>query len=222
MKKTFLFIVCLCFLFTHLTSAQGFRSGLMLGMNGSQITGDNMRGFDKGGLLTGVFSEYIFNELKQLRIEMNYTEKGSRKVIDPVSGSAPGTWLNRKISYLEVPVLYQRNAADWLQYFGIDNDHISLSGGLAIAYRVGEKVTYNDGSFDKNPAFSTKFEGSFLLGGDYLINDKFAAFIRYQSSLYDISIAKVSPFWLIWGERHKGYINVVTSIGLRYYFGKGN
>ncbi len=216
--KIYFLFVSLNIILVTLTNAQGFGAGVIAGLNGSQITGDNMRGFDKGGILAGVFSEYHFNKNRHLRVELNFTQKGSRKVVDLQTGTAPGMWLNRKITYLEVPVMYRYNAEKWLEYMGISNDHIFVSGGVAVAYRIAEKVIYNDGTVDYQPRFSTRLEGSFLLGGEYYINPSLTAFIRYQSSLYDISVAKASPFWQIWGERHKGYINVVTSIGIRYYF----
>lgn len=40
------------------SKAQVFYGGLQLGINGSQIWGDQMSGFNKGGVLAGVFIDF--------------------------------------------------------------------------------------------------------------------------------------------------------------------
>lgn len=213
--KNILLVVAI-FLTTNLYS-QGFKSGLILGMNGSQISGDAMVGFNKGGLLAGTFAEYQFaNPLSNIRMELVYTEKGSRKVINK-NGIGPGKWDNYKVSYLEVPVMLNYNIKNILDILDYENENIILNLGLGIGFMVNEKRE-NFGSVNNEPGFASKIEGSIYLGTEYIINNNFVAFLRYQRSVYNMSTDSATPFWQFWGYTHRGYINVVSSIGIRYYF----
>ncbi|NLJ07190.1 MAG: PorT family protein [Sphingobacteriales bacterium] len=202
-------IAMLAFLFSSPTHAQYFHGGLLLGANGSQITGDNMLGFNKGGLLMGVFVEHrsIRQERLSLRMEMNYTQKGSRKVLDPYV-NVPGIWNLYRADYLEVPIM-----ADFLVY-----KKWGATGGLALGFNVYENYIDRYGTEDKNFNLAKKTESSLLIGIFYEFSEKFRFFLRYQSSLYNFSIADNTPFWQLWGNRHPGYIHVVASAGIRYYF----
>ncbi|MFM9028678.1 MAG: hypothetical protein ACKOQ6_11910, partial [Bacteroidota bacterium] len=62
--------------------AQSFSSGIRFGMTATQVDGDTYEGFDKAGLLGGLFVERFMSDRFSLRMEMDYIQKGSRKPLD--------------------------------------------------------------------------------------------------------------------------------------------
>lgn len=201
------------------SNAQDFRSGLILGFNGSQITGDAMQGFNKGGILGGVFSEYkIAEKPSTIRLEILFAQKGSRREILANGNYGPGIWNLMRLNYIDVPVLYSYNISEILSYFDIEKEGFWINGGLAGSVLVGEFQVDDMGTEIPEPDFANQFELSFLLGAEYKLNEKFQAYARYQSSIYDMSIGASSPFWKVWGYTNRGFINVIASFGVRYYF----
>jgi len=82
-----------------------------LGINGSQIWGDEMKGFNKGGVLAGVFIDFPVSKRSFFSMEMNYTQKGSRRMMDEFNQN-PGLWNLLRISYIEVPIFYNYRFAE--------------------------------------------------------------------------------------------------------------
>ncbi|MBT4729911.1 MAG: outer membrane beta-barrel protein [Bacteroidetes bacterium] len=203
-------LVLVYFMSVFIVQAQTpfFKSGLLMGVNGSQITGDNMVGFDKGGILIGPFVEHEFSDISTLRMELLFSMKGSA---DAKSKPDPNrNWDLYRVNYLEVPILFDYHV---YQKFG-------LNGGLAVGVNIGEY--YIDVYKSEYPDFSLakKIEYSYLIGGYYEHNAKMEFFIRYQSSIINFSTANNTPFFQLWGQRRPGYLNVLASFGLRYYFGQ--
>jgi len=204
------------FIFTFLLTiivnfgfSQFFKAGIILGVNGSQITGDNMLGFNKGGINSGLFIEHqlIKNENLSLRFEINYTQKGSRRLLDPYT-ITPGIWDLYRADYIEIPFML-----DYIIY-----KQYGITAGLASAFNVNEKYIPRDGSDFEDFNLAKKFETSLLIGLTFHFSEKLVFFGRYQSSIYNFSTASNTPIWQIWGDVRKGYIHVLTSAGLRYYF----
>lgn len=206
MKRGML-ILSLVFVLTNAFS-QYFKGGLMPAFNVSQITGDNMVGYNKGGLLLGTFVEHDVNELISLRMELNYTQKGSRRVINEW-GTGPGTWDLYRVNYLEIPIMM-----DHVIY-----NKFGVTGGLAFGLNVGEFYVDYYGTEDPNFSMAKKIESSFLLGGFYEYNERFEFFVRHQSSIFNFTTTENTPFWQFWGIVKRGYIHVMLSFGMRYYFG---
>jgi len=211
MRKFYIILIWLiCLLFSSFHSkAQFFNAGLNLGVNGSQITGDNMIGFDKGGINSGIFIEHklLNNERICLRMSINYTQKGSRRIIDQYQHTA-GKWDIYRADYLEIPFTF--NFHVYKQW--------GAMGGLAFGFNVNEKYIPRDGTDFTDFNLAKKTELSSVWGIYYRHNSKFEFFFNYQSSVYNFSTASNTPFWIIWGDVRKGYIHVLTSAGLRFYF----
>lgn len=202
--------------FSH-SQAQTFRSGLVLGINGSQITGDAMQGFDKSGLHLGVFSEYFTEGYSSLRIDLIYTQKGSRRVLTP-NGYGPGIWNLYRADYIEVPIIYNYNLYHFFKKYGGNYDQLLVGVGLGFGWLVNEFQEDINNVRIQTPDFANKFDLSMIFQAEYRWKDRWNPFIAYQFSLYDMSQAKTSPFWKIWGPVSRGYIHVVSSLGVRYYF----
>lgn len=85
--------------------SQNFNGGLIGGVSTTQISGDQLGGFDKPGIYAGCFVNYFVNEDHGYQIEMSFIQKGSRKLPHPDKNDFTSYSLN--MNYLEVPVLYK-------------------------------------------------------------------------------------------------------------------
>ena len=67
MKKKFAILLCCGFL-TISIQAQNFGGGIILGLSASQVGGDDLGGFNKAGLLAGVFANKAISALLSVQI----------------------------------------------------------------------------------------------------------------------------------------------------------
>ena len=58
--------------------SQNFNGGLIGGISTSQVSGDNLSGYNKAGLFLGLFSETPVSSITNLKMEMNFIQKGSK------------------------------------------------------------------------------------------------------------------------------------------------
>jgi hypothetical protein len=82
--------------------AQKFNSGLQFGLNTSQITGDNLAGYNKAGLTAGIWVNRQITERMSIWMELSYLPKGSKKLNSP-SDSVPD-YYRLHLNYIEVPI----------------------------------------------------------------------------------------------------------------------
>ncbi len=101
MKKYIILFLFLCY-FAN-AHAQKFKGGLFAGIAASQISGDQLSGFNKPGLFAGAFTNIVFKEKYGLQLELYYIQKGSRKVAK--NGNIDTYKLN--LQYMEMPILFK-------------------------------------------------------------------------------------------------------------------
>ena len=71
----------LLFLFTFFTFfsfSQNFKGGIIGGISTTQVSGDNLGGYNKAGLCIGVFTQLPISPISNIKMEMEYIQKGSR------------------------------------------------------------------------------------------------------------------------------------------------
>ena len=103
---TRLFLFCSFFFLISLSAdAQRFKAGLRAGIAGTQISGDQLGGFDKAGIVAGGLVSTSLSQKFDLGFEILYVQKGSRKNADPDNGDLVSYLL--RLNYFEVPVLLQ-------------------------------------------------------------------------------------------------------------------
>ena len=68
MKKT-ISIICICLICNDILS-QSFDGGLLAGLTTSQISGDNLGGFNKLGIAIGFFTQRNISEKSKLKFEL--------------------------------------------------------------------------------------------------------------------------------------------------------
>ena len=102
MKKIFSLAIIALFSCAHLHS-QEFNAGFTAGINMSQVSGDGNSGFNKAGLIAGLFSNVDVSPLINLQMEINYSQKGSRR--NPNTSEGDTDFFLLRMNYIEIPVV---------------------------------------------------------------------------------------------------------------------
>jgi hypothetical protein len=136
-------ILVLLFIF-FLTSvkAQNFKAKLFLGAAGSQVSGDELSGFNKGGGLFGLGVTYPIKATSALSMQLYYLQKGSRKPSKLDQGDP--TFYLMRLNYIESTITYD---------FSL-NKKLYLRLGPSIGYLISSKEEDQDGSLGNRSKFS--------------------------------------------------------------------
>jgi hypothetical protein len=186
--------------------AQSFSGGFILGLSTSQVGGDNLAGFNKAGLLIGIFANKSIYQNLSFQMEMTYIQKGSENPkIDDVSDA---NYLKQDISssYIEIPFL--------LKYHQSNN--FSVEGGIQTAYLID--AYYND-SYGKieanNMSPFISYDIGLMIGLDYKYSKNISLNTRLSSSIFPIGTEDYDN-QEIFGSTSKGKYNLVLSFTLHY------
>ena len=114
-------------------SAQNFKGELFAGAVGSQVSGDELSGFNKGGIAIGAGVRLDLNEKSSIGFRIGYLQKGSRKP-SAATDLAPTFYLMR-LHYIEMPILYRYRLGNKL-YF---------EAGPSLGYLFGAYEEDQDG-----------------------------------------------------------------------------
>ncbi|MEC7863536.1 MAG: porin family protein [Bacteroidota bacterium] len=197
-------ILLFCGFLTISIKAQNFGGGVILGLSTSQVGGDDLGGFNKAGLLIGIFANKSISELLSFQMEINYIQKGSNNPKMNENGTP-----DISTSYIEVPLL--------LQYH--QSNKLKIEGGVQTAYLIdgyyndldGERPKYND----INPFIN--YDIGLLLGIDYNYSKNISLNTRISNSIFPIG-AEDYENQAIYNYAIKGKYNSVLSFALHYNF----
>lgn len=196
----------LCIFLTCSIQAQNFGGGIVLGISSSQVSGDNLSGFNKAGLLIGVFTNKSISDVLGFQMEMTYIQKGSNN--PNIHDYENRNYLKEDIStsYIEIPLL--------LQYDQIKK--IKIEGGALIGYLIdgyyndsnGRILNYND----INPFIN--YDIGLLLGINYKYSKNISLNIRLANSILPIG---TEDYETTYNSYTKGKYNSVLSFSLYYH-----
>ena len=169
------------FIYTLLTflaitlSAQGqrFTGELTGGMAGTQVSGDQLSGFDKGGIMAGAGVRMKLGKKSDLGFRILYFQKGSRKPSDLENGD-PSYYLLR-LNYLEVPILYRNKF--YKKFF--------VEAGPSIGFLVGSSEQDQDGELQYRTEFND-IDFSAAVGLGYSFSPKTEFTFGYYQSLIPV------------------------------------
>ena len=164
MKSIFTSLCILCF---AITSAQNFDAGLIGGFCTSQVSGDNLSGYNKLGSRFGAYINYPINKKMSYQVEMQFLQKGSKK---PYTENSPETYLF-ELNYIELPATLNYQV----------KKGISIESGLGTAFLVDYKE--QDEITDINTDKPNTLALDFLLGVQYDIKKNLKLNIRYANSI---------------------------------------
>tara|TARA_B110000977_G_scaffold72427_1_gene98095 strand:+ start:47 stop:640 length:594 start_codon:yes stop_codon:yes gene_type:complete len=168
MKKVFLLTALLCNLSLF---AQKFEAGFVGGFSASQISGDGLAGFDKGGARLGAYISYpLQNKRINFEVGMQYLQKGSKEP----SGERGISNYNMNLHYLEMPFTV----------------NYSLKNGLLLETGIGAGILVNYTEENANGTLLGESPNTlaldFLCGIQYQLFEQLKINVRYGNSITPI------------------------------------
>ena len=196
MKKL---LVILCFFISsNIISAQNFKGGMIGGISTTQVSGDNLGGYNKAGLCIGVFTQLPISPILNIKMEMEYIEKGSRNPKMNENNIPDIT-----TSYLEIPL-----SLNYKQ-----NEQLSIEAGIQTALLLTSKDNdiYGSVSSNINDPFN-KIDISTFIGMYYHITKSVSLNTRLGNSIFPIRGYDGEKIFLF----YRGQYNTVLSFTLHY------
>ncbi len=188
-------------------NGQGFKAGLIVGLSATQISGDNLGGFDKAGLIAGGMVKTELSEKLDLALEIIFIQKGSKKNPNPDNFDYSSYFL--RLNYFEAPLLLQ-----W-RY----TKRFTFEVGPTFGYLLSAKEENELGDIPYDPPRPfDDFELGITGGMKVNFAQKFSFTFRVSSS-----ILPVRPHQS--GESYRlnyGQYNAELMFGLQYTFMKPN
>lgn len=182
LKHSLSFLLIVCVVSCHVVAQQSiFGLHAALGVNASQIAGDQLAGFDKIGLHGGLRGTAELSEKVGLSIELLYSERGSRP---DIFNDVADPDIDISLRYLEMPVYL--TYADW--YDEAQGYHKAYAAGGFSYSRLIEASTFdhfNTGDQDLD-VLAKEFSSndiSWLVGFGFRLTNHFAVSMRYSRSI---------------------------------------
>ncbi|MCF8296535.1 MAG: PorT family protein [Saprospiraceae bacterium] len=201
--KIFLLII---FIFLAIAGfSQGFKGGLIAGLSASQISGDNLSGYNKAGIYAGGFVKLKLKEKFGFQMELAYIQKGSKKNANPDKGDYKSYKLS--LQYVEMPFIFQ-------YYF---RPKLTFEGGLFYGVFINSKEQDEYGVISVGTNYPKFKKGEF--GGQisvaYNITDKWTVNLRLSNSFLKVREHAGGGTYHL----NKGQYNDLLMFSFRYQFG---
>ncbi len=200
MRRLLLLVLVLLCLFDKDAVAQDFHGGLRLGICASQVSGDNLSGYDKAGILGGAYVNRSFSEKISVQMEMMFIQKGSRSTVSKIDNS----YYRMRLHYLEVPLLFRYHAGK----------KIVLEAGLSAGTLIFSEENNQIGVIYGTPPFK-KIEIASQLGLQFIFSENWAADLRYSGSLTPVRAFEGSYNYNYFDQ---GQYNSSLQLSLEYTF----
>ncbi|MBJ04958.1 MAG: hypothetical protein CMP65_03545 [Flavobacteriales bacterium] len=177
-------------------TSQEFNAGIIAGINTSQVSGDNLAGFNKLGTKSGVFINTMIHKFIG-QLELQYINKGSRERVDENDYNEGYKF---QLNYAEIPLTIKVNT--------YKNTFIEFGLSLAYLLKSYEKINgYEEFGLKVN-----KYEYSTHIGIDYLIKERLVLNTRISNSILPIRKHSSGQVY----RWNKGQYN--TSISFVFYY----
>ncbi len=199
----YLFLIFIFSIFSLVTSAQRFRSGMQLSLVGSQVDGDGASGYNKIGLNAGIFVNTKTSEKTSVQLELNYIQKGSRQ--NPTQNNNFSE-LKIRLSYIELPLVLRKHFSGRLKNFTIET-------GFAYAVLMKQYSEFQYLVNDEKPFL--KQDISSILGFNYQITERINLNFRSENSMFFSPIRYFDSSHTRWLLKW-GYYNVVLLGTIQY------
>lgn len=202
-RTKYLWVILVSTFICSQLSAQSFNAGVLAGINASQVSGDGYSGFNKAGMLIGLFSNIDVSQKINLQIEINYSQKGSRR--NPKTDEGDTDFYLQRMNYIEVPVMART-----------DYKRFKFEAGAYYSQLINYYLEDENGPFDI-PETLNKFN-NYDVGAAIGIYFKFTENLvmnwRYSNSLTYFRQYDSQATFRFDGGMYHHYI----SINLRYVF----
>ena len=178
------------------SNAQKFGGGIIAGASTSQVAGDMLGGFNKIGLLAGVYTNLKIKEDLQLQLEIIYIEKGSRN-----PNLHKNTIQEITLSYVEIPISIN------LQ----QKENLGIELGILPAFIMSSKMNDYFSEIEIDPSFE-KYDFGIFAGINYHLSKKIILNSRISNSIIPIRphVSGATNGW------NKGQYNTVLNFAIHY------
>ena len=204
MNKKYLFLLIASISFLPI-NAQNFGGGLVLGLSSSQVNGDDLGGFNKAGILMGIFTNKLIYSSINFQIEMNFIMKGSDNKnmtkIEHKDYNRPDI----SLSYIEIPLL--------LQYQ--QNNLLDIEGGILFGYLINGYYNDLNGKLNSDINPFIKYDIGLLVGLTYKYSEKIYFNTRISNSIIPIGQEDYEETSSYVASK-KGKYNSVLSLSIKY------
>lgn len=173
MKRTLLTLTIL--FFVGFVYAQRFDAGLIAGFNASQVEGDYFKGYNKAGILAGIFVQTDIAPAIVAGMEIKYSQKGSRRKYDPKQPDVDKYIM--RLGYIDVPFFMGFRA----------NDRSMIIGGIAPGVLLHSKELNSYGEFppeDQHPF--NNFDLQPFVGFQFDFLERLSVDLRFALSVVPI------------------------------------
>ncbi|WP_297094334.1 porin family protein [uncultured Draconibacterium sp.] len=202
MKRIFVALGFL--LIANLVVAQRFDAGIIAGFNGTQVEGDNLKGYHKAGILAGLFVQTDIAPAIVAGMEIKYSQKGARRSFDPKQPDIDKYVM--RLGYIDIPLFMAFRT----------NDRSMIIGGIAPGVLIHSKELNSDGEIPEpdRQDFNT-FDLQPFLGFQFDFLEHASVDLRFALSVIPSSDKSETNYYF-----HNGLFNNVISLALYYRLGR--
>ena len=193
------------FLYSFSSSAQQFKAGVLTGISATQISGDDLGGFDKPGFVAGGVVSTLLAKKFDIAMEILFFQKGSKKNPKPDRGDY--TEYNLRLNYFEVPLMVQWHYSK----------RFTFEGGPTFGGLLSSKEENEYGEVPDPRPFD-KFELGIAGGLKINFAQKFSTILRIESSVLAVRDHQSGETTGV----NRGQYNAALFFGLQYTFKKKN
>lgn len=176
--------------------AQKFKAGFLTGLTTSQISGDQLAGYNKLGGKFGAFIIYPLNKKSSLKVELQLNQKGSKK---PYIENSVQTY-SFQLNYLEIPISFDYKVRQF----------VWLESGLSLGYLVSFKEENESGEMITKVPNDLAID--FMLGANYQWKKNTIINIRFGHSIIPIRAHSSDGEWGL----NNGQNSMIISLSLYY------
>ena len=192
-------IIILFLLLAGTCLSQNFRAGAIIGMNTSQVSGDNLAGFNKLGIRAGGFINKEF-DFFTAQIEFQYINKGSKEIVE---NDTYQEGYRFSLNYIEIPIgiktpIYNKT---WLE----------LGCSFGYLLRWNEEIN----GYEELGISVNELDYSLHVGLDYKLREKLYLNTRLSNSIIPIRKHASGQVY----KWNRGQYNTCLSFILYYYLG---
>ena len=176
-RSAFIILFLLVTALSSTAQERRFQAGILFGFNASQITGDDLWGYNKAGLNVGFRVNTIIQPRIDVSMDILYSQRGAQSAFSLDNSQL----LNRyNLHYIEVPVIFHYK--DWeveidkTSYYRMDFQAGLAYGRLFRARAVANPFEGQEDLFNEN-------DFSWLIGAGYHASELHSVHFRYTSSI---------------------------------------
>ena len=197
MQKKITIIIVVILLISNNIYTQEFKAGINIGISTTQVSGDNLAGFHKAGIILGGFVNRNINQLLSLQLEMMFIQKGSSNT------NKNNLIADVYLDYIEVPLLIKYR----------QSENISIESGIHTSALINGYYHDLYGKLDNQTGFDN-FDLGVSLGVTYKINNNLSLNTKVSNSIIPIAEHASGQTYRF----NKGKYNTGLNFILQYQF----